>query len=206
MEQLGVPPGYVEVRPGEQQVAHQGPGARAVDEDVARLHQLQRLVAGERGGHALDGPGVAGLDQLGQPVLDDVELDEPTRPLLQERPQVGRDRAPVGQPGLELDRVVEGLDVLPVDRVLLVALDRVGDEVLGEGDHPGPGVLGAALVEADLLPLDLLQECGQQQPDRARADDVDPPFGALRAHVTTFSFTVLTALEPTVFVALTVIR
>ena len=107
----------------------------------------------------------------------DVELDEPTRPLLEERPQVRRDPAPVGEPGLELDRVVEGLDVLPVDRVLLVALDRVGDEVLGEGDHPGPGVVGPPFVEADLLSLDLLQERGQQQPDRSRADDVDPPTG-----------------------------
>ena len=68
--------------------------------DVARLQHLQRLVAVDGAGDPLDRPGGAGLDQLAQPVLDDVELDEPARPLLQERPQVGRDRTPVGEPGL----------------------------------------------------------------------------------------------------------
>ena len=75
---------------------------------------------------------------------------------------------------MELDRVEDRLDVLAVDRVLLVALDRVGDEVLGEGDHPGPGVLRPALVEADLLALGSLQERGEEEPDRSRPDDVDP--------------------------------
>ena len=64
----------------------------------------------------------------------------------------------------------------------------------------------APLVEADLLPLDLLEERGQEQPDRPGADDVDPSSGPLRAHFTTFSFTVSAALEPAVLVALTVIR
>ena len=65
---------------------------------------------------------------------------EPARPRLEQRAQVGRDGPPVGQPRLELERVEDRLDALPVDRVRLVALDRVGDQVVGQRHHPGPRV------------------------------------------------------------------
>ena len=65
----------------------------------------------------------------------------------------------------------------PVEHVGLVALDRVGDEVRGERHHPGPRVLGSALVEADRVAIDRLEERRQEQADRPGTDDVDATFG-----------------------------
>ena len=122
----------------------------------------------------LDGPRGAGVDQLAEGALDRVQRDEPPRPRLEQGPQVRGERAAVGQARLELDRVEDRLDALAVDRVRLVALDRVGDQELGEGHHPGPRVRVAPLVETDGLAVDRLEEGGQEEADRSRPEDVDP--------------------------------
>ena len=80
--------------------------------------------------------------------------------------------AAVGQPGLELLRVEDGLDVLRVERVGLVALERVGDEVVRERHHPRPRVAVPLLVQLHPLPVDRLQEGREEQADRAGADHV----------------------------------
>ena len=124
-----------------------------------------------------NGAGVTRVDQLAERALDRLQRDEPARPFVEQAAQVRGDGTAVGQPRLELGRFEDGLDVLPVDHVRLVALDRVGDEVRGERHHPGPRVLGSALVEADRVAVDRLEERRQEQADRPGADDVDATFG-----------------------------
>ena len=127
-----VPVADGQVIAGDQEIAQDRPGARAIDQDVAGLQQRDRLLGRDLAHDALHRPRAAGLDEVAEGALDRVQRDEPTRPLLQQAPQVRGDGAPVGQPRLELERLEDRLDALPVDRVGLVALDRVRDEVLGE--------------------------------------------------------------------------
>ena len=103
--------------------------------------------------------------------------DEPACPLDEQGAQVRGDGTAVRHPRLELGRLEDGLDVLPVDHVRLVALERVGHEVRGERNHAGPRVLGSALVEADDLAINRLEQRRQEQADRPCADDVDATSG-----------------------------
>ena len=132
-----------------------------------------RLFGGHLAGDALHGPGRARLDQVAQRALDGVERDEALGPRVEPLPQVAGDGAAVGEARLELDRLEDGLDALAIDRVHLVALDGVGDEVRRERHHPRPGVLAPSLVEADGLALDRLEQSRQEEADRTGADDVD---------------------------------
>ena len=158
----------------DEEVAHHRPRAGAVDEDVAGFEERDRLRGVHLAEDPLDRPGRARVDQLAEGALDRVQGDEPLRPCLQQRSQVGGDGAAVRQARLELDRVEDRLDALPVDRVRLVALDRVGDQELGERHHPGPRVRVSPLVETDGLPLDRLEERRQEQADRSCPQDMDP--------------------------------
>ena len=80
-------------------------------------------------GDALDGARVPASMRSLSDLLDRVERDEAARPLLEQRAQVRR-RPSGGRPAASRARSVEDrLDVLAVDRVRPVALDRVGDEV-----------------------------------------------------------------------------
>ena len=110
-------------------------------------------------------------------LLDRLQRDEPARPLEEQGPQVRGDGTAVRHPRLELGRLEDGLDVLPVDHVRLVALERVGHEVRGERHHAGARVLGSALVEADRAAIDRLEQRGQEQANRSGTDDVDSTLG-----------------------------
>ena len=172
-----VPAACVEVIARHQEIAQDRPGAGAVDEDVSRLHHREGLLGGYLAGDALHGAGVARVDQIAERALDRLQWDEPARPVLEQAPQVRVDGTAVGHPRLELGRLEDGLDVLPIDHVGLVALERVGHEVRGERHHPGARVLGSAFVEADGVAIDRLEERRQKQADRSGTDDVDATFG-----------------------------
>ena len=87
----------------------------------------------------------------------------------------GRHGPPIGHPVLELDRVEDRRDVLPVELVGEIALDRLGHEIRRELDHPRPRVLGTLLVHAHPLAIDRLEEGREERADRSRTDDVDRP-------------------------------
>ena len=135
------------------------------------------MLGGHLAGDALHRAGIARVDELAERLLDRLQRDEPARPLEEQGPQVRGDRTAVRHPRLELGRLEDGLDVLPVDHVRLVALERVGHEVRGERHHPGARVLGSALVEADRAAIDRLEQRGQEQANRSGTDDVDSTFG-----------------------------
>ena len=124
----------------------------------------------------------AAVDQRAERFLHGVERHEPARPLGQQGLQVRGDGTAVDETRLEVGRLEDRLDVLPVDEVGLVALDRVGNEVLSERDHPRPRVLAPPLVEPDRLPVDRLEQGGEEQADRPGTHDMDAAGGTHSPH------------------------
>ena len=168
-----VPTAPLRFQARDEVVAQQGPGARAIDKDVARLRHRERLVARHVTVDALDRTAGAGVDEVAERSLDRVERDEATRPFAQQAAEIGVDGAPEGQSCLELGGLEDGLDAVAVDGVGPVALDRVGDQIRGERHHARPGVPVSPVVEADRRTVHRLEECRQQQPDRSAADHAD---------------------------------
>ena len=78
---------------------------------------------------------------------------------------------------VELRWIEDGLDVLSIDVVGAVALDRIRHEVRCELHHPGTRVLASLLVEAHGEPLQRLEQCRQQETHGSCADDVHSATG-----------------------------
>ena len=172
-----VPSVPVQVIARQEEIAQDRPGSGAVDEDVSRFHHREGLLRRYLSGDALNGARVTRVDQFAERMLDCLQRHEPARPFLEQASQVRSDRSAVRHPCLELGRLEDGLDVLPVDHVRLVALERIGNEVRGERHHPGTRVLGSAFVEADRVAVDRLEKRRQEQADRSGTDDVDSTLG-----------------------------
>jgi hypothetical protein len=166
------------LHPWHERIPQERPGAGAVHEGVVGSQHRQCLVRGELPVDPGHRAGVAGLDELAQRPLDDVERHEPLRPHPQQLPQVTRHGASIGQAGLKLGVIEDGLDILAVDYIRPIALDRVRDEVRREGDHSRTGVRGATLVDPHRRPIDGLEEGREEQADGAGSHDVDDTSGA----------------------------
>ena len=65
------------------------------------------------------------------------------------------------RPCVELRWLEDGLDILSIDVVGTVTLDRIRHEVRGELNHPGTRILASLLVEAHGEPLQRLEQCRQ---------------------------------------------
>ncbi len=76
------------------------------------------------------------------------------------------------RPSSSSGRIEDGLDVVSVDVIGAVALDRIRHEVRGELDHPGTRVLVSLLIETDGEALHRLEQCRQQETHGSCADDV----------------------------------
>ena len=153
-------------------IAQQRLATGAVDEDVSRLEHLHGVLRRERRRNALHPVRSARVDEIAERLLDGVERAEAERPFPQQRHQVGGDRLPEGEALLELLRIEERCDVVAVDGVGLVALERVRREVGREPDHARPGVFGPLLVEPDGEALQRLKQGGEKETNRPGADDV----------------------------------
>ena len=121
-------------------VAQKGATARAIDHDVVRSDHRQSVLGGQFAHDALDGAGAACVDQVAERLLDGVERTEAQRPIQQECPQVGRNRLPRRDAFVQVGAVEHRFDVLAVDVVDAVVLDRIGDQVRVELHHPGARV------------------------------------------------------------------
>ena len=150
--------------PGHQVISEQRLAAGAVDQDVSRLEHRHRVLRRHDRSRAL-APSfdAARVDQIADAALDGVERAEPQRPVAEKRHQVRRNRLPEREALVELGRIEDGLDVVSVDVIGAVALDRVRDEVRRELDHPRARVLVPLLVEAHGEPLHRLEQRGEQE-------------------------------------------
>ena len=160
---------------GEQAVAQQRLRAGAVDHDVARLEQRQRVVGAE-GGERARRRGPAARPSMRSLSACSIVFSG-QKPTTQSaiRPArsggISRRNAMASSSSGDLEhRLV--VDV--VDRDLAVARDGVGRDPRRELHHPRAGVLVALLVEIHLDAVDGLEQRGEQEAHRPRADDVHP--------------------------------
>ena len=135
-------------RDRSQVISKQRPAARAIDQDVARLEHRDRVLRRQRPpwSRCTGFESRASIRSLTERSIS-LSWTEPARPSAQQLHQVGGDRLPEREALRELRWVEDGLDVVPIEVVGTVALDRIGDEVRGEPDHAGARVLATLLVE-----------------------------------------------------------
>ena len=137
-------------RSGRQMIPEQRLAARAVDRMSPGSSIAIASSAVSGGGGPLHRMRVARVDQIAERALD--RRSAGRSPWVQPRSSVIR------SDGMErwnarlrqLSRIEDGLDVVAVEVVGAVVLDRVRGEVRREADHPGARVLVALLVEADV--------------------------------------------------------
>ena len=112
------------------------------------------------------------IDQIADGALDRVKGAEPQRPVPKKRCQVRRNRLPERETIVELGRIEDGVDVVSVDVIGAVAVDRVRDEVRRELNHPRARVLVPLLVKPHGEPLQRLEQRGEQKTHWPCADHV----------------------------------
>ena len=157
---------------GYKVISKQRPAARAVDQDVSRLEHRRSRPPRQGGRGPLHRSRVARIDQIAEGAFDLVERAEPLCPSTQQRHQVGRDGLPEREALRQLPWIEDGLDVVAIEVVGPVGLDRVRDQVRGEPDHPRTRVLATLLVEAHGETTQRLEQRRQQQTDGSCAEDV----------------------------------